>query len=402
MNLTTQSVAALSLAPGKTDQIWFDDTVPGFGLRLRQTGARSWIFQYKIGRATRRLVIGSAAAIKVAKAREIAGQHHAAVKLGRDPAAEKRMQVERALHTFGALVERYLDRQRGELRPGSLREVKRHLETHSKPLHALPVDTVDQRIIATRLAAIEKDSGAVTANRARATMSAMFTWCMKEGLVRANPVALTNKRQERSRDRVLTDNELRLIWQALDDGQYGSIVRLLMLTAQRSGEIAGLCWLEIDFDRGVIALPGRRTKNGRPHEIPMAATVRKLLDAQPRIDGRDFVFGKGAGPFSGFARCKEALDNRIAELNGGKALAPWVLHDLRRSAATGMADIGIAPHVIEAVLNHVSGYQSGVAGIYNRATYAAEKAQALARWDEHIASIVHEYRNTVTPLRGRV
>jgi Arm DNA-binding domain len=139
VNLTTQSVAALSLPPGKNDQIWFDDTVPGFGLRLRQTGARSWMFQYKIGRATRRLVIGSAAAIKVARAREIAGQHHAAVKLGRDPAAEKRMQVERASHTFGALVERYLDRQRGELRPGSLREVKRHLETHSKPLHPCPL-----------------------------------------------------------------------------------------------------------------------------------------------------------------------------------------------------------------------------------------------------------------------
>jgi integrase len=114
------------------------------------------------------------------------------------------------------------------------------------------------------------------------------------------------------------------------------------------------------------------------------------------------VFGRGAGPFSGFSRCKAALDNRITELNGGKALAPWVLHDLRRSAATRMADIGIQPHIIEAVLNHVSGHKAGVAGIYNRASYAAEKAQALARWDEHIACVVHEYRNTVTPLRGRV
>ena len=156
MKLTTQSVAALSLAPGKGDRIWFDDTVPGFGLRLRQTGSRSWIFQYKIGRATRRLVIGSASAIKVGKAREIAGEHHAAVRLGRDPAAEKRTQVERASHTFAALVEKYLDHQRNELRPASFLEVNRHLVTHSKPLHALPVDTVDHRIIAGRLAAIEK------------------------------------------------------------------------------------------------------------------------------------------------------------------------------------------------------------------------------------------------------
>jgi integrase len=400
MNLTAQTVAALKLDRGETDRIWFDDTVPGFGLRVRQAGSRSWIFQYKIGRTTRRLVIGSASAIKVAQAREIAAQHHAAVKLGRDPAAEKRTQVERASHTFGGLVERYLGRQRGELRQGSFREVSRHLETHSRPLHALPVDTVDQRIVAGRLASIETSSGAVTANRVRATMSAMFTWGMKEGLVRANPAMLTNKRQEKPRDRVLTDNELLLVWQALGDSQYGVIVKLLMLTGQRASEIAGLRWDEIDPERNVIALPGSRTKNGRPHEIPMAATVRSLLLSQPRVDDRDLLFGKGSGPFSGFSRRKDALDAHITKLNG-KALAPWVLHDLRRTAATRMADIGIAPHIIEAVLNHVSGHKGGVAGIYNRAQYGAEKAQALARWDEHIASVVEGRRSSVAPLGRR-
>ena len=275
------------------------------------------------------------------------------------------------------------------------------MRTHSKPLHALPVDTVDQRIVAARLTEIEKGSGAVTANRVRATMSAMFTWGMKEGLVRANPVMFTNKRQEKSRDRVLADNELRLIWQALGDNQYDVIVKLLMLTGQRETEIAALRWGEIDLERNVISLPGSRTKNGRPHEIPMAATVQSLLLSQPKVDGRDLVFGKGDGPFSGFSRCKEALDKSIAELNGGKPLAPWVHHDLRRSAATRMADIGIQPYIIEAVLNHVSGHKGGVAGIYNRATYAPEKTQALARWDEHVASLVDGRRSTVTPLRER-
>ena len=204
MNLTAHSIAALKLDSGKTDQIWFDDTVPGFGLRVRSAGSRSWVFQYKIGRTTKRLVIGSASAIKVARAREIAGQHHAAVKLGRDPAAEKRTQVERASHTFGALVEKYLDQQKTALRPRSYLEVSRHLEMHGKPLHGLPVDAVEQRVVAEQASGgIEKNSGAVTANRVRATMSAMFTWGMKEGLVRANPVMFTNKRQEKSRDRVL-------------------------------------------------------------------------------------------------------------------------------------------------------------------------------------------------------
>jgi integrase len=199
----------------------------------------------------------------------------------------------------------------------------------------------------------------------------------------------------------LTDNELRLIWQALGDSQYDTIVKLLLLTAQRANEIAALRWEEIDFDRNVISLPGSRTKNGRPHEIPMAATIRQLLQSQQKTDERELIFGRGAGPFSGFSRCKDALDKTIAELNGGKAVAPWVHHDLRRTAATRMADIGIQPHIIEAVLNHISGHKGGVAGIYNRSSYAAEKAQALSRWDEHIASVVEGRRGVVMPLRGR-
>jgi integrase len=391
VRFTAQSTDGLKLKAGETDRIWFDDVVPGFGLRVRDTGSRSWVFQYKIGAKTRRLVIGQASAIKLARAREIAGEHHAKVKLGRDPAGEKRAQVQRASHTFDALVKKYLDQQRTELRPGSYDEVARHLEKHAAPLHAFPLDTIDQRIIADRLGSIEKNSGAVTANRARSTMSAMFSWAMREGLAATNPVANTNKRAERPRDRVLKDPELRLVWQALSEGQYGAIIKLLMLTAQRVSEIAGLRWSEIDFDRGVISLPGERTKNARPHEIPMAPTVRALLQAQPKIDGRDLVFGQpGGGPFSGLSGCKERLDARIAELNNGQPLAPWVHHDLRRSAATGMAEIGIQPHIIEAVLNHVSGHKGGIAGIYNRAQYAAEKAQALARWDKHVHTAISD------------
>jgi integrase len=399
MKLTAHSAEGLKLQPGDADRIWFDDTVPGFGLRVRQTGSRSWIFQYKIGGKTRRLVIGQASAIKLGRAREIAGEHHAKVKLGRDPGAEKRLQVQQASHTFGALAARYLEQQRSELRPGSFREISRHLGMHSASIYRLPIDAVDQRTIAERLSEIEKGSGAVTSNRVRATMSAMFTWGMKEGLVLANPVANTNKREERPRDRVLVDAELRAIWQALEDNEYGAIVRLLMLTGQRLNEIAGLRWSEIDFDRGVLSFPSSRTKNARPHELLMSAQVRALLSALPKKDGRDFVFGKGRGPFSGFARCKAILDSCIAESN--RALAPWVVHDIRRSVATGMAELGIQPHIIEAVLNHVRGHKGGIAGIYNRAQYSAEKAHALAQWDEHLADMIAGRKSKVVAMRGR-
>jgi integrase len=388
MNLTAQRIATLKLDSGVTDRIIFDDIVPGFGLRLRQSGASAWVFQYKLGRKTRRLTFGSAAAIKVARAREIASELHARVRLGGDPAGERRIKIERASHTFAALVARYVEQQRGRLRPSSLREMRRHLEKHAAPLHALPVDAIDRRIISERLNAVAKTSGDVAANRAQASVSAMFAWGIREGLVSTNPVIGTNRREERSRDRVLKDAELKLIWRALDRNQYGTIIELLMLTAQRVNEIAGLRWSEVDFDRDLISLPAERTKNRRPHDIPTASKARELLLAQPRTEGRDLIFGKGAGPFSCFSKFKAALDKSITRLNGGKALAPWVLHDLRRSAATGMAELGIQPHVIEAVLNHVSGHKGGIAGIYNRAAYSAEKAAALARWDEHVTSVV--------------
>lgn len=407
MKLSEKVVSTLALDPGQDDRIWFDDAVAGFGLRIRRikkwNGAysnkppsKTWLMQYRIGGKTRRLVIGEASAMKAGRAREIAEELRAKIKLGHDPAMEKRMRIERSSHTFVALVEKYLRTQRAELRPGSYRLIARYLETHAAPLHALPVDVIDRLTIAERLNSVATKSGAVTANRVRSAMSALFTWAMREGLALANPVANTNKRQEQPRDRVLTDTELSTVWRALDNSEYGVIIRLLILTAQRRNEIAALRWSEIDFGRGIISLPGERTKNGKPHEIPMSNTVRSLLASRPK-NGRDFVFGEGAGPFSGMSQRKAMLDAKIAASNNGYDMAKWVHHDLRRSVATGMAEIGIAPHIIEAILNHNSGHKGRIAGIYNRAQYGAEKAQALARWDEHIAELV----SNVTPIRGR-
>ena len=256
---------------------------------------------------------------------------------------------------------------------------------HSAPLHGLSADTIDQRAIAERLGGIEKNSGAVTANRVASSLSAMFAWGMREGRVTANPAASVHKRQERPRERVLSDSELALIWRALGDDQYGAIVKLLMLSGQRLSEIASLRWDECDFVRNMISLPASRTKNHRPHDIPLTPTMKALLQAQPRREGP--VFGRGANGFGALGHGKKALDVRIAGINGNKPLEPWTHHDLRRTCATGMSNIGVQPHVVEAVLNHVSGHKGGVAGIYNRATYAAEKAEALARWDAHVARI---------------
>ncbi len=394
MRLTAKAVD-LALPKGKLDHIEFDDDIPGFGLRIRDGGSKTWVFQYKLGGKQRRMVLGRATAIKAEKARAIASDYHEQVGKGRDPAGEKAVRKVQAADTLDELVRRYLVVKKDELRPRSYAEVARHLEVYAKPLHRLPLTSIDRTIVSDRLNQIAKDSGAVTANRMRSSLSAMFVWGMTEELAAANPVISTRKRDEQSRDRVLSDAELKVVWNSVEDDHYGAIIKLLLLTGQRANEMAGLRWSEIDFDRGVILLPAERTKNGRAHQVPMSGMVLEIIEAQTKTEGRDLVFGYGDGPFSGWSKSKETLDAAI----GDKITAHWVPHDLRRTCATRMADLGVQPHVIEAVLNHVSGHRAGVAGIYNRAMYAKEKAEALTLWADHIAAVLAGRKSNVTSLK---
>ena len=205
---------------------------------------------------------------------------------------------------------------------------------------------------------------------------------MRDGWVDANPVANTNRHEEGgSRERVLTSDELRAIWTATAGGdQYSAVVRLLLLLACRRDEVGSLQWSEIDFDQAMISLPGERTKNSKPFDIPLTAAALAILEAQPRRD-RAFVFGRGQGGFSGWSKSKTELDQRAN-------IVPWRLHDLRRTASTVMHELGVQPHIVEAVLNHISGHKGGVSGVYNKAAYRTEKAAALALWAEHVLALV--------------
>jgi integrase len=229
----------------------------------------------------------------------------------------------------------------------------------------------------------------------RASLSAYFTWAAKEGYLDANPVAFTNKAEEKARERVLSDDELRTIWLATDGSQFGAIVRLLMLTGARRSEIGGLTWSEIiDFHDTMIALPPERTKNSREHLIPLSEPVLAILGAQPKRtnpDGtpREHVFGNVVGcGYQNWSRGKVDLDARIAQARHGKAL-DWRLHDFRRSVSTALHDrFGVPPHVVEELLGHVGGHKGGVAGVYNKAIYLDERRRALERWGAHIMGLV--------------
>jgi integrase len=226
---------------------------------------------------------------------------------------------------------------------------------------------------------------------------------MGEGVADQNPVIGTNKAtDEIARDRVLSPPELSAIWQQAGDGDFAAIVKLLILTGQRREEVGGMLWSEVDLDGSIWRILAERTKNGLRHEVPLSQPAVAILRARAEHERRDLVFGAGAGPFQGWSNAKGALDERVlARLrkNDKKAtLPPWRLHDIRRTVATRLADLGVLPHVVEAVLNHASGHKAGVAGVYNRAAYAAEKRMALDLWAEHIAEAVTGQPSKVTQL----
>jgi integrase len=211
---------------------------------------------------------------------------------------------------------------------------------------------------------------------------------VSEGLLDTNPVQGTAKLDEgASRERVLTRAELVAIWQAVPKNQFGDIVRLLLLTGQRREEIGGLRWSEIDFDRGLIVFPAARTKNRREHSLPLSRQATAILRAQPHRKDRDLIFGYGKGGFSGWSDCKSSLDEALQSQRKRKAMPEWRLHDLRRTAATMMMELGTAPHVVEAVLNHVSGSRAGIAGIYNRAKLVEPMREALQKWADYVEEI---------------
>jgi integrase len=366
------------------DWLW-DTGVKGFGAR-RQNDGVFYYLRYRLGGRQHMRSIGRHGSPWTPDtARREAQQALGEVAKGRDPFAERG----RVAEAFVTEVPRFLERKRAALRPRTFIEVQRHLTAQAGSLARLRLSEITRRAIAEHLAQIEATSGPIARNRVRSSLSTFFAWAISEGFIEPpGPVAGTDKAAEGSRDRILKDPELTVLWQVLGPGDYGDIVRLLVLTGQRREEIGALRWSEVDLERNLVRLGAERTKNKRSHEVPLSRLARAIVVSRksqqsatrkgPAFDGA--VFGsKGAG---GWSARKAALDERL------KAMEPWTLHDLRRTAATGMANLGVPPHIVEAVLNHVSGHKAGVAGVYNRARYADEMRVALERWSEHVAALV--------------
>jgi integrase len=398
MKFDSKTVASLRLPAGKADVIHFDDALSGFGYRLRESGddiRKTWIVQYRRAGATRRLLLGSAEVLSADQARAAAKKALAEIALGGDPQAAKAARRSADKFTLAAVVVEFLAAKDGTLRPRTFTEVQRYLTgPYFKPLHTMPVDQIARRDVATRLLIIARKRGAPTAARARAMLSELYSWAMGQGLVEANPIIGTNRpKTAPPRSRVLTDQEIVSVWNGAGADDFGRVVRLLILTAQRRTEVGGMSWRELDLERGAWTIPSGRTKNGREHTLPLPPLALDIIAGIPRVVGREYLFGPRAAGFTSWNRPKQILDRRL-----GDQVGPWRLHDLRRSAATRMCDLGVAPHVVEQILNHHSGHRGGVAGIYNRSSYQREVRAALALWDDHIRSIVQGGGRKILPM----
>lgn len=426
LRLTDAAIKRLRKPDQGRAEYW-DSHTRGFGLRYSASGVRAWVVITRTLQAgqwkQQRVTLGQYPALSLGEARQKAEQAKALAKQGEDPAAmvrdEQQQRVDDSRNTFSAVRKEFLSKYRGRQNrrpaPSTLSEMTRVLSAADfAEWHDVPLAKLTKRDILRALDRIVGRGAETMANRTLAYLKLLFGWAQERGIIEHNPSADVKKPgAEISRDRVLSAEELRLIWNACtgEQSQFNSIVRLLMLTGQRLNEIAGLRWAEIDTDARTLTLEPiidgqRRTKNQRLHIVPLTEPALAILESRKQVQqalatdeepAPPLVFTTtGKTAFSGFSRGKSLLDARVGKAliaaNPGSeppTLPPWRLHDIRRSVATHMAeDLRIAPHIIEAVLNHISGTKGGVAGVYNRALHLEERRDALHAWSSHLMTVV--------------
>ena len=349
----------------------FDAGYPGFALRVSYGGGKSWVYFYRIGGRLRRRSLGTYPAVTLAEARQLWRDAKHQVSLGRDPGWQRASDL-----NFESVAREWLKRDQADKR--SLKEVTRIVEKELIPKWGQrsirDIRRHDILVLSDRIA----DRGATTmARRVMAYVHRLFRWAKSRDLIESNPATdLPKPGREVARDRVLTDAELAAVWKAAVEigWPYGPAAQLLILTGARRAEIAELKWSEIHGN--TIKLSGARTKNAEPHDMPLSEQALDVLSRMPRIAGSEYVFGKPLR--SG------AWSNAKIKFSAAK-IQPWRIHDLRRTASTGMNELGTEPHIVEAVLGHTI---KGVAGVYNRAKYEAAKRAALEAWGAHVMALV--------------
>ncbi|MBP2302493.1 tyrosine-type recombinase/integrase [Azospirillum picis] len=418
-------------AEGERLELW-DLNMPGLGLRIapdsaQGPGVKTWFVRYRFQGAQRRLKLGLYPALQLSDAHKAAREVFKLIAAGTDPAAEKQAEPAQEADTFQQVAESFISRHvKVKNRPTTAKAVERTIMVELiKPWGKRPVQSITRRDVIELLDAIVDSGRPVMANRTLAAARKLFNWAIERDIIQASPCdRVKPPGNETERQRVLTDEELRIIWRASGavKGAFGGFVRICMLTAQRRSETAAMRWQDLDLDKGLWTIPREVTKGDRAHEVPLSSLALEVLIALPRIG--DYVFpGREAKakesepkakpkvegkPINGFTSAKARLDAQVlkelqtaAKKRGDdpdevQPMDTWTIHDLRRTAATGMARLGVPRLVISKIENHAEG---GVTKLYDRYAYEAEKRDALDRWGAKVRSMVSPTPDNVVQLQ---
>ena len=384
LKLTKGAIDALPT--GAKDIVYWDSGCPGFGVKVTPRGRKVFIVLYRSGGAGSRLrkyTIGPYGRVTLHQARAAALKIFAARTEGRDPAAEKQQARRRLVaDRVEDLVELYIAEHVSKTR--SAREISRLLRREvTSRWGSRSVHQISKRDVVELVTEIAARGTPSAANKILKVIKTFFGWCIGRAILDLSPAAqVRGPAREKPRDRVLDDTELyRVLNVARQLGEpYGTIVEFLALTGQRREEVAQATWDEFDLASRTWTLPAIRTKNGKAHIVHLSKEAIVLLMRTPRL-GRFVFSSSGAKPFRSFSTAKRELD-KLCETTS------WRLHDLRRTCVSGMARLGIAPHVADKVLNHQAGTISGVAAVYQRHDFFAERKDALERWGHHVGVLM--------------
>lgn len=386
-----------------------DTLCTGLYLIVQPSGKKGWQVRYRHGGKHRRMTLGAYPVLSLSEARQRARDTLAAASEGRDPAEEVRAakapKPQDDRDKIKTLIGQFDKRHLSGLKSGAVvrRELDRHVvsEWGERDIHEIA-----KRDVIDLLDAIADSGRVVTANRVRSYLGKFFNWAVDRDILPMSPAqGVKPVAKEKSRDRVFTDEEIRLFWRACDDlgFPWGPFGKTLLLTGQRLGEVAGMTDAEISG--GIWHMTADRTKNGRAHAVPLSEGVSDVLENVERIKGKPGLIFTTTGetPLSGFHKGRNHIADRMAEIASDEAGVPveiphWTFHDLRRTAATGMARLGIPVRVTEAVLNHVSGTAAGIVSVYQRHDYAEEKRTALDAWARLVADLVEGRFSNVIPI----
>jgi integrase len=366
-----------------------DGLVPGLRVIVHPSGAKVFALFTRVNGRLVNFKLGSATVLSLAQAREEARRKLGLIAAGTDPRLAKQEAVQSEQETVETLVKQFIERH-AKVHNRSWQETERLLQREVlSQWRGRPITSITRRDVIDLLDRIRDRGARIVANRTLAAMRKMFSWAIQRDLLQVSPCAnVKAPSAEVKRERTLSTHELSLVWRAAGTMGYpfGSIVQLLILTAQRTGEVSTMRWCDLAASLDEWVIPPETAKNGKAHAVPLVPAARAILAGLPQINA--FVFTTRADvPAVGLSHAKRELDTVVTTLNDGVALAPWRLHDLRRTAASRLAQLGTPPHVTEKVLNHTGGVFRGVAGIYNRFDYADEKRQALGAWAEHISAL---------------